>query len=303
MLGSVRARRLALVGAIVWSRAAFAEPTTPFDEGKLLLQAGKAAEACVKFEAALRDRPEAPGILLNLGLCNAQQNKIATALKWFRKAQTLAAERQMAETENAAKVQTVALAAKVPTIKIEIAEPAPNDATVSVDGATIDTTSLAHLEIDAGRHVIELHGSGLAPTRETIEVPDHATPDTVVTLHVVVAPRQEPRTIVVEIDRGRSWRRASYILGATGAGLLAAETGLGLVGRKMFDDSHSLETRQRWKNIVRYGGTSMFALGVVAVGTGIGLFVRAPGKEHVERTVIVPSVGSGQLGVAISGTL
>ncbi|HEX7700469.1 MAG TPA: tetratricopeptide repeat protein [Kofleriaceae bacterium] len=288
---------------IAWVRVASAEPSPLFAEGKQLLQDGKPAEACAKFEAALREQPEAPGILLNLGLCNAQQDKLATALKWFRRAQTRAAERAMAETESAAKLQTVALAAKVPTIKIEIAEPPPSDATVTVDGATIDLTSLARLEIDAGHHVVELHGSNLETSREPIDVRPDSTPDTVVTLHVVAA-RPTPRkaTIMVEVDRGRPWRRGSYIVGGVGVGLLVAEAGLGLVGRKIFDDSHDLATRQRWKNIVRYGGTSMFGVGAAALGTAVVLYLAAPKKERVEQTVIAPFATEDRVGVAIGGS-
>jgi hypothetical protein len=305
MLASVRAISLALAMAtVVWSHATRAEPNALFAEGKQLLLDGKPAEACAKFEAALREQPEAPGILLNLGLCNAQQDKISTALNWFRRAQTRAAERAMTETENAAKLQTVALAAKVPTIKIEIGEPLPRDGTVTVDGATIDSTSFARLEIDAGHHVVELHGPGLTTSRQTIDVRDDSTPETVVTLHVVVAPPPTPprAKIVVEVDRGRPWRHRAYIVGSIGVGLLVAETGLGLVGRKIFDDSHDLATRQRWKNIVRYGGTSMAGVGGAAVMTAVVLYLAAPGKERVEQTAIAPFAGDDQLGIAIAGS-
>jgi hypothetical protein len=302
-MAMVRAIGLTLAVAVVWSHTARADPNALFAEGKQLLQDGKPAEACGKFEAALREQPEAPGILLNLGLCNAQQDKIATALKWFRKAQTRAAERAMAETESAAKLQTVALAPKVPTIKIEIAESPPSDATVTVDGATIDATSLARLEIDAGSHVVELHGSGLATSRETIDVRGDSTPETVVTLHVVAAPRPTPPKvkIMVEVDRGAPWRRRAYLVGAIGAGLLVAETGLGVVGRKIFDDSHDLKTRQRWKDIVRYGGTTMFGVGAAAVATAVVIYLAAPGKERIEQTAIAPFAGDDHVGVAITG--
>jgi tetratricopeptide (TPR) repeat protein len=68
-----------------------------FEEGRLLLDEGKPGEACAKFEASIKLSPDAPGTLLNLGLCNMRLAKTATALYWFRKAQFRAAETGMTD--------------------------------------------------------------------------------------------------------------------------------------------------------------------------------------------------------------
>ncbi|MBA3393318.1 MAG: tetratricopeptide repeat protein [Deltaproteobacteria bacterium] len=62
-----------------------------FVEGRRLMGAGKPAEACTQFAAAHAEDPKATGTMLNLGLCNEQIGKVATAATWFRKAQNSAA--------------------------------------------------------------------------------------------------------------------------------------------------------------------------------------------------------------------
>ena len=109
-------------------------PATPaqlaFREGRELLEAGKDAEACAKFEESLKADPDAPGTMLNLGLCNEKLEKFKTALYWFRKAQARAAETNLPDYERAAKDHTIDLANKVATIKIQFASAPPADASV-----------------------------------------------------------------------------------------------------------------------------------------------------------------------------
>src|SRR5687768_14215385 len=92
-----------------------------FEQGrKELNEAGtnpaKNAAACEKFDEAIKLDPEAPGTMLNLGLCNEKLEKYKTALYWFRKAQARASETGLPEYEEAAKEHTGDLAKKVATI-------------------------------------------------------------------------------------------------------------------------------------------------------------------------------------------
>src|SRR5436309_1832423 len=77
-------RRKSLLVLVLASTAAHAEPTKSdllFDEGKKLEADGKWAEACQKFEASSQLDPEAPGTLLNLGLCNEKLGGAAIVLE------------------------------------------------------------------------------------------------------------------------------------------------------------------------------------------------------------------------------
>ena len=88
-----------------------------FEEGRALLEAGKYEEACAKFTASITDDPDAPGTLLNLGLCNEKLGRTATALAWYRKAQFRSAEARKSADEDAAKQRTIELAACDPGVE------------------------------------------------------------------------------------------------------------------------------------------------------------------------------------------
>src|SRR5512143_2077883 len=119
------------------SQAAETPPAAPeqppavraFEDGRTLLDAGKPGEACAKFEESIKLDPDAPGTMLNLGLCNELLGRTATALRWFRKAQFRAAESNKTEYEQAAKGKTVLLAGKVPAVRIVFSSAPPAGAT------------------------------------------------------------------------------------------------------------------------------------------------------------------------------
>jgi hypothetical protein len=240
-----------------------------FAEGRALLAQGRAAEACGKFEAALKLEPDAAGVLLNLGLCNAQQRKLASALRWFRKAEASGDP----DVEAAAKQQVTTLSSLVPRIRID----APVGAAVTIDGAAVDPAHV--LEIDAGHHVATLDGGPPQP----FDVHESANAD------VIVLRRPEPPP---------PSHRTAWIVGGLGAGLVVGSAVVGLVGKSQFDGSHDLDTRKHWKSIVLYGGTTMFAAGCIALGTATVLYVRGRRAEH---TVVAPVVTPEQAGVAITG--
>ena len=266
-------RGLVLVLALVPAIASADPASQLFDEGRALLQQGKPAAACAKFEASLKLDPEAAGVVLNLGLCNVQQHKVATALKWFRRAQTFP------DVATVAQQQITTLSSLVPTIRVD----APANATVTIDGDAISDRS--KIEIDAGHHVAELEG--VAHPFDVDDDPSHTQVITVM-----------PPAAELVVDRGASRRHAAKIIGVIGGGLWVATAVVGFVGRSQFDGAHDLSTRQHWKSIVEYGGTSMFALGAVALGTAAALYVTAPGPEH---TTIAPVAAPGQVGVSLTG--
>jgi hypothetical protein len=258
-------RGVALVVALAPAVAVAQDATQLFNDGRTLLQQGKAAEACAKFDAALKLDPDSPGVLLNLGLCNVQQHKVATALKWFRKAEAFP------DVETVAKQQVTTLSALVPAIRID----APPNATIAIDGEAV--TDRAKIEIDAGHHVANV--DGLIQPFDVTDDPSHLQ---VVTLHGA-APPEAPH------------HRAPWIVGGVGVGLVVASGAVGLVGRSEFNGSHDLATRQHWKNVVEYGGTSLFAAGCAAIGIAVALHYTS------EHTTITPTAAPGQVGLSITG--
>src|SRR5690348_16450198 len=107
------------------------DSASAFDAGRKLLAQHRPAEACAAFARAIELEPGNVGVMLNLGLCNEQLDKQATALTWFRRALARASERQLAESSRAAGDKIAALSRTVPTLRIALSPPAAA-ATVTV---------------------------------------------------------------------------------------------------------------------------------------------------------------------------
>lgn len=288
-----------------------------FAEGRALLEAGDYAAACARFEASLKEDPNAPGTLLNLGLCNERLGKTATALGWFRRAQFRAAETGMTDYEDVAKTNTFSLAVRVPTIRIELAHPAPAGSTILLDGVALSELDLAKVEVDPRPHVIELRSERKPPVRVDFTIKDGDNK----TIVIPVPAPPVPRTQIVEIDHGRTRRLVAYAVAGGGVLMWGGSLAVSLAAKASHDAAELPSDRQYYKDVARWGGTSLFLAGTAAlVGAGY-LYVTAPGVERVERTVyrrdaatsrrvpataartiVAPVVGRDQLGVAVGGT-
>ena len=264
-----------------------------FDEGRALLDAHQPGPACEKFEASLKLEPDSLGTILNLGLCNEELDKLATALRWFRRVQVRASELVKPDAEAAAKEKTSLLAAKVPTLAIAFSNPPPRGTTVAVDGAKIDEIDYARIEVDAGAHEIATLSPGLPEKHTTATLVDH---DNLTITLAIAAPPPPPHEEA--IDRGAHQRAQAYVLAGVGASLLIGDTVLSLVAKSRFDDTDVLSTRNDWKNVARYGATSLFVAGTAAVATAIYLYVKAPGRERV----LVPTLSAEHLGLSLVGS-
>ena len=261
-----------------------------FEAGRALMDQQQYGEACAKFEESIRLDPDAPGTMLNLGLCNAELDHLATSLKWFRKAWSRASESGASTVfEQAAKEKTQAIAPKVPTLAID----APRTAIVTLDGERVADTDLARVEVDAGDHVVEMTVTGEKPVREQMQVIDGQH------RHVVL--KLPPK--LVWVDRGGAARKRAYLVGAAGLGIWALDVGVLVVAKHDFNATEHPDQQDKWKNVARYGGTTLFIAGGVAIAGAIYLYSKAPGKEQIEQShAVVPVVGPDQVGVAAYGS-
>lgn len=262
-----------------------------FMEGRALLEGGKAAEACAKFEQSFQLDSTAAGTMLNLGLCNEQLGKLATALKWFRRAANRATEGNLTDTESAAKEKTSALATRVATLKLAVSAPAGR--TVMLDGSKLDEVELGRLELDAGTHVLELTAPNAPPVKREVTLVD-GTPTTV---ELVTAVPPKPKRYEL-VDRGADTRRLSYLVGATGAALVVGSAAIGFFGKRAYDNGESPKDWDATKNWVRYGGTSMFLVGAGALTVATVIRLRAPGKER--REIVAPIVTPRHVGLGFA---
>jgi Tfp pilus assembly protein PilF len=292
--------RIAVVVVMVLAgvRIASAEEPAPepavklFLEGRALLEAGNAADACTKFEESFKLDAKAPGTMLNLGLCHEALGKLATAISWFRRAQTSAAEANLTETEDAAKEKSQALAPKVATIKIQVSAPA--GAHVLLDGARVDEVNFGRLEVDAGTHALELVVPNAPAVKKDITVVDGAAITIVLEPAPVLPERHaDKKYVLVDVGKGRS----NLYLGV-GIGLIATSAAVGGIGKLLHDRGETRDDFQAWKHVVRYGGTSLFAIGAAAVTYAVVLRVRAPKKER--REVVTPVITRDHVGFALA---
>ena len=280
---------------------------TLFEDGRKALEAGHPAEACAKFEQAYALDHDAMGVMLNLGLCNEQLDKLASAAEWFARARTRASELHLADSETAAKDQLAALVARVATVAIEVRARPSELVGVTVDDKPVAQGDLARVPVDAGHHVI-VATSGNTTERAEVDVRDgdHKTvplvfPATELAKNPTTPPAQpvkqiaEPAATATAVD-GATQKRRAYIVGAAGGVLVTGSVVLGLVSESKVNETDHPDTRRNWQDVARYGGTSLFVIGAAGMASAVWMYLHAPEQS------VVPVVGRDSIGVSFGGS-
>lgn len=288
-----------------------------FEQGRKLLteEPTDPEGACDKFNDAIKLDPLAPGIMLNLGLCNEKLSRYKTALYWFRKAQARAAETNppLPEYEKAAKDHTMALANQVATIKIQFAGEAPPEVKVRIDGEEIKSDQYLHVEVDPGDHTLVAGAPGKKIVTQQFTIEKESRGGQTLTIEFV----EGDNTTV--IDRGAGRRKAALILGVSGAALWGGALGVSLWAKGHYSDyavdgklkdmlpagvspqQATLEAN-KWQHRARWWGTPLFVGGAMAITGSVVMYVTAPQKERIDRTVFAPTLSPDGLGFAASGS-
>lgn len=253
-----------------------------FVEGRRLMAAGRPGEACEKFAAAYERDPDAVGTLLNLGLCNEQIGKTATAASWFRRAQKKATELKVEDAVKEAGTHLAAIEARLSYADIKLNV---KSADVKVDGKSVAV--LAKIELDPGRHTVDVEAPGYRPKSETFTIATGARTTVEITLESTSS-------------EAAPSNRDAYILGVAGVSLWVGTAVLGVVGKSKYDEASKFEEQDKWRTIVRWGGTSMFVVGTAAVATSVVLYVRNR-RHRSDSTVLAPAVNANSAGVSLVG--
>ncbi len=294
-----------------------------FEEGRKLL-ADHPDQACDKFNEAIKLDPDAPGVLLNLGLCNEKLGKYKTALYWFRKAQARSTESNLPEYAKAAADHTTNLTKEVARVNIQFTEPPSTDTKVKIDGEVIAADDYTHAEVDPGHHSLDAGAPGKRIVHQEFDVKPTAQGQQGETINLpAIALVAGENTVIV--DRGAGRRKLAWGLAIGGGVLMAASGGLAAYEAHEYsnyasngtllpmcsptvtsscikvDSATARSKANSAYNITAYGATPMFVVGVAAVGVGIALYFTAPAKERIDRTVMVPVVSPDQVGWAVSG--
>ena len=153
------------------SALAHADPAAEkvFQDGKALLAQGQIAEACEAFRRsqALESRV---GTLLNLGDCEEQRGRVATAWAAFVDARALATRSNDGRAA-VADQRAAALAPKLPYLHLEAAVLPPEGFVVRRNGTPIAAAELGlEVPLDPGHYELEASAPGFMPWKQSLEL-------------------------------------------------------------------------------------------------------------------------------------
>jgi hypothetical protein len=197
-----------------------------FQEGRELLDQGKRADACAKFDLSFRKDPRAVGTILNLGLCAEEAGQVATAVRYYGEARARAHDQGLTEHEQAADGKIALLAPRVPHLAIVLPAGTPPATRVIVDQVVLAPDQLADIPVDPGERAIVVSAPDKLPFETKVTVAEGAHP------RVVIPALQGARTVVVRPSTKRLWGK---ILVGSGVALVGGGIGLGLYGRSLYD--------------------------------------------------------------------
>jgi len=175
LLARVRAPVIALwiVGAMLVAPLVYAEAPKSaaqvlFQEGRDALARGDYPTACDKFQQSDELDP-APGTRLNLGECELQRGRVATAYFLF-----LAVERQLSESDvriPVARSKRESAETRLPKLVIQLPNNAPADTRIIIRGRLYLTPELAEpIILDPGLTEVTVGAPGIDPRTMAVQV-------------------------------------------------------------------------------------------------------------------------------------
>jgi hypothetical protein len=289
---------LVLSGSATWAAPALAQSSESqaaealFRQAKALLDKGELDQACEKFAASQALEPGL-GTLLYLGDCYERAGRFASALSTFRSAVTLAEKRDDEERLRLARIRVSALEPRAPKLEIRNG-PAPQglDLVITVGGSPLAPGDVGQvLSRDAGTYDIRFSAPGYEPFVSHIELKNSSS--VVVTVPRLVPLASAPSSEPSDVAPGSSQRTLAWIVGGTGAALLAtAGVFAGLAVSKNRDSKDNCdpddESRCSPDGVAQRDDAKTFAniatvatvIGGVGLASGVVLYVSAPSSEE-----------------------
>jgi serine/threonine-protein kinase len=280
-----------------------------FREAQGMIAAGRASEACPKFEAAQRLEPTV-GTQLNLADCYERVGRTASAFGMFQDSEAAARKAGDKARQQAALARAKALEGKLSRLTILVA-PAnrPPGLEVKQDGRpVVEAMWGSAIPVDPGEHAMEAWAPGRVRWRGTAVVgPDGA-----------VAMVGIPELAAAPLPPG--WWGAQRVAGVAvaGAGVAGAIVGAVFGARAISKNNASKascsptdsnlcnDTGVSLRHDAKTAGTvstaALAAGGAMVVG-GVVLFFTAPSPKPAEtaRIVVMPRVARGDVGLMIEG--
>ena len=317
---------LALIAIVGLPRPASAdnaaEARALFDAAKASAKAGDCATAVPKFAKSYQLDPK-PGTLRNLGYCEEQLGRIASAWRHFREV----IEKFPASNHvEYARERTAALEARVPKLTIRLAGGARDGITITLDGESVPQADVGKaLAVDPGEHEIAVSASGRALARYDITIAEGEKRDEVVRSATLLTEHDEKgKASEANPDAGDQsantmdplgeGRTVALIVGGGGltAGVVAAIAYLTARNAKESADKAAREGRasdmahdRAEQNSWHSASIVLGAVSAAAVGSAVVLWIIAkPAPQAASansRLRAVPVVGNRVAIVALEG--
>jgi hypothetical protein len=276
-----------------------------FEEAQQLKAQGNTAEACKKYDEALVYNRNAVGTLLNVGLCNEDAGKYATAVKYYTQARDLAREHNLLEHRHAAENKLTLITPLVARLAIAFAENAEN-MKLMIDEEIIPVDKSEDIVVDPGRHHVVVTAPGRVPYDTYVEVEKSGA-------KAIAVPKLGYPVTVKRSSR----RTIGKILTFSGGGLVVTGMALGTYayfryngqigeGKNCTDDSPPMCNPEGYRitNSARTVGTfgsiiGFSGLAVAGVGAYLWFFgTSAPTERNV---AIVPTLNPDSAGLTAIG--
>lgn len=303
---------------------------TLFAEGKKLIAAGDTETACAKFEASL-SKVRQLGAQMALASCYEKLGKTASAWGEFRALASAAAKARDGQRKRFAEEHATALEAKLSRLVIKV-EPGYriDGLQVKRNGVEIETAELGTpVPVDPGDYTVEALAPGWVAWSTTIAVTLPGTVDVVVPalgkapIKVEEAPaqlasvRQSPSGDGSD-DGGASRRKLAYIVGGSGAGMIAVSLIFGGVASSKWSESqdHCVDRVCDQEGVdladsastMGTVSTATFVVGTAALAAGAYLWftsrsseTRAEATARARSLRVVPTLGPAQTGLLLQG--
>lgn len=145
-----------------------------YEEGRELMEQGRAADACPRFEESERLEPGL-GTRFHLATCYEQLGKFASAHALFLDVAAEAAQRKQAEREQVARERALALEPRLSRLTVEVPFASSPALRIERDGAVVGPAQWGlPVPVDPGTHVIRASAPGRAPWSAEVIVPPEA---------------------------------------------------------------------------------------------------------------------------------
>lgn len=297
-----------------------------FQEGQAAMSRQDYKAACEAFAGSHKADP-APGTLINLGICNEKQGKLASAWSAFNGARELATQRGQTDRATAAKAEADRLLPQVQKVQFAI-KGAYDGLVLKWDGENVPAETLKFPVVaDAGKHHIDVSANGKKPRAIDFEITPIAsggkpleTVDLGTLEDLPVQQNPEGPSDAPAVTSEGSGRRTTGMIVA-GAGLVVALGSIGFFAvagseddkkngfspradgtcTESFDASQCSTGFSSHDDAAKSDRVLAFVTlgtGVLALGVGAYLFFTAPKATKTGQPRVLPSVSPRFAGAA-----